>query len=802
MQIDVVAILNMYLLQCDIVVLNALQLRYHLKNILIQTMNLHFLSNLIFFLLFLILAGCGGQHEEVTKSKVAYFGPPIGSEQVFPKSRENYTLKRQGSSYIIRDIITGTETTVRDDGIVGFSDYVVNLAIAKNAKRISNSDLVRLIELYIAFFNRIPDANGLNYWIDRVANGVSLDSVSESFYDAAIAYSEVTGYSSRMTNSEFVLAIYKNVLNRHGENAPPNEDVNYWARQLNTSTLTKGALVKTMLASAHSFYGDPKWGWVADLLFNKIEVGYYFGIKHGLSFRSDEESIKRGMDVAALITPSNRSIALASLKIVPPDGTSLIPLELWELPPINTPNNKNFMYVEGDQNEFVTGGKAYLYNDLSSIFKVAVYGSRIVAEIHGNDSWHGEFQMPPGTSVVQKGYWDGITEAPSQNRLKAGMNWGGRTFGCSIEDGWFMIENIRFEKSQISALDIKFSQRCQYSSAELRGIIHWEASGQVSNLGPELQVPSNLWRAPTSLLSTPGNYLFLQGNSGEYVSAGTSYLAKQPSSEIAANLWETVLTFTVIGEQNWDLRFAAMPSIPKFVEGFYDNTDFSSSQNPLRPQLRISGNARGCNMTSGWFVIDHIAYDGNKITEIDMRFEQRCEWFSEVMHGALHWRAKNQIATTAPLAQIPLNLWRAPSLGIPQSLYFYVDSAVNAPIAKGLTMFMPSKDYLFSLKEIREFIQVSLFGDHSVTIEFYPFNGMKILTEGFYDNVFKYPVSVVGRPQMHIEFDGVRCDSIDGWFAIDGLTRSYDDIIKFDSRFEIRCNGNPAPIRGQIHWKR
>jgi len=47
------------------------------------------------------------------------------------------------------------------------------------------------------------------------------------------------------------LIIYKNVLGRTGINAPPAEDVQYWAGQL-----------ATMLGSAHSFSGHPTWGWV------------------------------------------------------------------------------------------------------------------------------------------------------------------------------------------------------------------------------------------------------------------------------------------------------------------------------------------------------------------------------------------------------------------------------------------------------------------------------------------------------------------------------------------------------------
>lgn len=76
------------------------------------------------------------------------------------------------------------------------------------------ANLNALVELYIAFMNRVPDSNGLNYWIGRLKDGLTINQIAESFYNAALLYLELTGYTASMTHTDFIIKIYKNVLSR------------------------------------------------------------------------------------------------------------------------------------------------------------------------------------------------------------------------------------------------------------------------------------------------------------------------------------------------------------------------------------------------------------------------------------------------------------------------------------------------------------------------------------------------------------------------------------------------------------
>jgi Ca2+-binding RTX toxin-like protein len=200
---------------------------------------------------------------------------------------------------------------------IRFSDMSVNLLVGDNAHTIPAPILQTLQELYLAFFNRIPEADGLNYWIDQVKAGLGLNAVADGFYRAALSYPVLTGYTDAMSGADFVSLIYRNVLGRSGAAAPPAEDVHYWAGELAAGHATRGSLVRDMLFSAHTFKGDAAWGWVADLLDNKLAVSDYFAVRQGLSYNTPEESITLGMAIAAAVTPDDTATAIGFIGLPP-----------------------------------------------------------------------------------------------------------------------------------------------------------------------------------------------------------------------------------------------------------------------------------------------------------------------------------------------------------------------------------------------------------------------------------------------------------------------------------------------------
>jgi hypothetical protein len=266
------------------------------------------------------LTACGdgshsGPNEKLLAGVVSVSAAAVAPNPVvtFTGVRSNYTITRTGYGYSVKDNVgNGGTSLVTLANSIQFADASVNLLIGDKSKTISAAQLKFLIELYVAFFNRVPDADGLSYWIDQVAAGVSTDRIADGFYAAAIQFSTQTGYSASMSDSDFVRIIYKNVLGRTGTLAPPDADVQYWASRLASGASTKGGLVVVMLNSAHTFAGDPVWGWVPQLLDNKDSVATYFSVQQGLTY-SGSDALAKSMAIAAAVTSASTSQAKAMI---------------------------------------------------------------------------------------------------------------------------------------------------------------------------------------------------------------------------------------------------------------------------------------------------------------------------------------------------------------------------------------------------------------------------------------------------------------------------------------------------------
>ncbi|MDX6234367.1 MAG: hypothetical protein QOH68_3472 [Nocardioidaceae bacterium] len=89
--------------------------------------------------------------------------------------------------------------------------------------------------LYMSYFGRSPDVAGLYYWAGRMREGLSLNSVSDSF---ALSTEFVTRYGL-LLNPAFVDLVYHNVL---GRSADPG-GLSYWLGRLSNGTASRGAVM-------------------------------------------------------------------------------------------------------------------------------------------------------------------------------------------------------------------------------------------------------------------------------------------------------------------------------------------------------------------------------------------------------------------------------------------------------------------------------------------------------------------------------------------------------------------------------
>lgn len=261
------------------------------------------------------LFACGGNSQSSPPAPTLQSAPPAPADTTatFAGPRNNYRIIRTATGYTVKDLISGgADVALTTHTIAKFSDMFISLTVGDQSKTITAADLKTLTELYIAFFNRVPDGNGMIYWIEQIRNGRKLEELANNFYAAAIIFSDVTGYKADMSNADFIRIIYKNVLGRDEVDA---EGMEYWSSSLTKGTETRGNLIRQIIFSAHTFKGHETLGWVADLLDNKVSVGNYFAVQHGINYNTDNESILEGMKIVALITPTDINAAKAKIGI-------------------------------------------------------------------------------------------------------------------------------------------------------------------------------------------------------------------------------------------------------------------------------------------------------------------------------------------------------------------------------------------------------------------------------------------------------------------------------------------------------
>jgi len=115
-----------------------------------------------------------------------------------------------------------------------------------------------LTKLYIATFDRAPDIDGIEYWLE---SDLTLEEVAQSFFDQDETRNK---YPTSLSTEDFVLAIYQNLFKR----VPDTAGKEYWIGELDKGSISESLFI---LAIINGTQGDD-----ALILTNKTEVGFYF----------------------------------------------------------------------------------------------------------------------------------------------------------------------------------------------------------------------------------------------------------------------------------------------------------------------------------------------------------------------------------------------------------------------------------------------------------------------------------------------------------------------------------------------
>ena len=315
--------------------------------------------------------------------------------------------------------------------------------------------------------------------------------------------------------------------------------------------------------------------------------------------------------------------------------------------------------------------------------------------------------------------------------------------------------------------------------------------------------PTGLWEPVPGATPSSGNFVFLESEPGDYVGQGGTYLYTQADSVITVEPISEGLDVAVVGDERWHGDFQGMIGLSQLEPGYYGDLSRYPFHNPTVGGLDWDGESRGCNNVSGWFVVDSVTYDGAALAAIDLRFEQHCEEGVPALHGEIHWDANDPTRPPGPLVPPPAGLWEPPPGTTPASgNYVYLESDPDDIVgAGGSYLYAPGNSQLAVNWNGSE-LSIAVNRQEYWQGRFQPMDSLDRIEVGYYGDLQGIPFNNPARGGLSWTGENANCNTLTGWFVVDGVTYDGPALDAIDLRFEQHCDGGDAALNGEIHWSR
>jgi len=481
-----------------------------------------------------------------------------------------------------------------------------------------------------------------------------------------------------------------------------------------------------------------------------------------------------------------------------------MPASLWAPPANALPSSGNALYLESDPGDVVGRGLKVIHTNADALFTPARAATALSFNINGDQWWVVGLLPMSGLQRPEVGYYGNL----GSNSALGTINVFNLMNNCGTgQTGWFAVDSVSYNSGgELTSIDLRFEQRCNSSSGSaLRGRLRWTSTDTSRPTPPVNPPPGNLWAPSTGTVPAVGNYVYLESAANEYIGAGRSYLYTQANAvfSVAGDL-----DFTVRGDEDWTGNFRHIYSGSGWQAGYYANTRRASTFNPARGGLSWIGEARGCNVSNGWIVVDSVHYDTSGLHDIELRFEQYCDDSPAPLHGKLRWNRDDRTTPPGPLNPPPSLLWSAPAAKLPASgSYLYIESDATDFVGSGFTN--QASTYVYPLIASR-LLNFSSTG--AIDFRFDSVDGMWIvaatpmislsqLMPGYYPDTQQNPTANPAKGGLAVSGLARTCNHSHGWYAIDAIRFDNSKVVQLDMRFEQRCDeGAGGSLRGQIHW--
>jgi Ca2+-binding RTX toxin-like protein len=195
---------------------------------------------------------------------------------IYSGNQTSYTLTLGPTSASLTDRRTdgsGTDTLIDMEFLDFDTDLLggpFDLTTFGGTAELSAPEFESFIELYIAYFNRAPDAIGLNFWGTAFATGTTLEDMASLFIDQDETRA---AYPAGTSNEDFATTVYDNVLGR----TPDAVGFNFWVAHLDSGNVSRDQFILEVLRGVKPGTSDKTY------LDNKIDLGAHFAVHKGMS---------------------------------------------------------------------------------------------------------------------------------------------------------------------------------------------------------------------------------------------------------------------------------------------------------------------------------------------------------------------------------------------------------------------------------------------------------------------------------------------------------------------------------------
>ena len=321
-----------------------------------------------------------------------------------------------------------------------------------------------------------------------------------------------------------------------------------------------------------------------------------------------------------------------------------IPADLWA--PDSTadiPDTGTCIYLYRDPGDRVGGGDTYYYDRRNTIMEVYVDDGGSLLHFVIEDDWEGTFVAMETISRLEVGYYPYLNQYSDHNPVRGGILWATSLplFLGSDRNGWFVIDEIIFGEDQLQFVSLRFMQQSDESDSVLYGYVRWDANDATQPDGPINPIPDDLWE-PDEFVSIPetGTFVYLESQSGDYIGGGQNYAYDKTSNRISVIDNGNRISIHVDG---WTGRFQAMHSLNRVQQGYYPNLTRYHNHNWAIGGLSWSGQGRNSNTLNGWFTVDQISFDNDRLESVTIRFEQHSEGAIPALFGYIRWERDEPI---------------------------------------------------------------------------------------------------------------------------------------------------------------